>query len=241
MLEGWMKFGRSLRGLSLAGLLLVPGALGACVQDGASIHVICPVVPEDEDGLCYYDPGGTCELSGAMNLASVAEYRVGLRIDSGLKARGSEVPPRAETNRVALTSAKVEIRRTNGAMLVMPGLKNPFEVVAAGTIPPGGSGIMSVGLIPAEYVAQLRENAQSEDPLGQIVLSVRVHGITDGDVEVESNEWSWPIRLVAMSNVEDDGQCSRMGPVCFPGINVAVAACEVCYDADGKRDNCEPE
>lgn len=236
-----MKFGRSLRGLSLACLLLVPSAFFACVEDGASIHVICPIVPELEEDRCMYDPANACELAGAINLETVADYRVGLRIDSGLKARGSDVPPRAETNRVALTSAKVEIRRTNGARLVMPGLKNPYEVVGAGSVPPGGSGIMSVGLIPFEYLQQLRENAASEDPLHQIVLSVRVRGITDGDVEVESGEWSWPVQLFALSPIEKDQECVRMGSVCDPGINSAGAACQFCTDEAGKPDGCEPQ
>lgn len=236
-----MKFGRSLRGLSLAGLLLVPSAFGACVEDGASIHVICPIIPELQEGLCVYEPSNACELSGAVNLATVGTYSVGLRVDSGLKARGSDTPPRAETNRVALTSAEVEIRRTNGAKLVMPGLKNPFNVVGAGTVPPGGSGIMSVGLLPSEYLEQLRENAQSEAPLHQIVLAVRVFGITDGDVEVESNEWSWPVRLFAISPDEADLQCVRMGPVCTPGVNSAGAACQLCWDEDGKPESCQPK
>jgi hypothetical protein len=34
-----------------------------------------------------------------------------------------------------------------------------------------------------------------------------VHGLTDGDIRVESNEWLWPVRLLDKSPQAGDGEC----------------------------------
>jgi hypothetical protein len=182
-----------------------------------------------------FDPESTdCVALGVMNLASAAQYTSMLSVESGLKPRTSDVPPRAEPNRVALTGGTVELRKANGARLDIAGLANPYPIVGAGTVPPGGRGAMSVTLIPKEYADRLRENVLGSDPLAQILVVIKVRGVTDGDLEVESNEWSWPVRLDYRSPIETDNVCASID-FCpsLRGIDGFASACTCPEPADG--------
>lgn len=202
--------------------------VGACTDDGGSLHVICSIVPKVSANECTYDPeGGKCKIDGVLNLAAATHYASVLRVESGLKSRASNVPPRPEPNRIALHGGSVELRKGNGAPIKFDGLKNPYDFLGSGFVAPGGRGFMSVTLIPTEYVDQLRENAQSGDALDQIVLAVTAKGETDGQVDVESSEWLWPMRLTYQSPVEGEDGCFPNLPVCLgeEGTDQSASAC----------------
>ncbi len=196
---------------AFAGALCALTSVVGCAEDGVSLHVICPISPEIEDGKCVFDPSAeVCEYKGVMNLAAAAQYDTSLKVESGLKPRASEVPPRTEPNRLSLTGGEVELRKSDGARLDIPGLDNPYEFDGAGTVGPGGRGAMSVTLIPQQYADRLRENVLGAEPLPQIVAAVKVRGITDGGEDVESGEWLWPIRLLYESPVQGEASCQVM-------------------------------
>ena len=69
---------------------------------------------------------------------------------------------------------------------------------------------MSVTLIPKPYADRLRENVLGSDPLPEIVAAVTVSGVTDGDKDVDSGEWLWPISLMYESPVSGAGKCLEM-------------------------------
>jgi hypothetical protein len=163
---------------------------------------------------------------GVMNLAAASQYDTMLRVESGLKPRSSDIPPRAEPNRVQLIGGTVELRKENGARLDIAGLKNPYPFVGSGSADPGGRGAMSVTLIPKEYADRLRENVLGSDPLAQIVVVVKVKGVTDGEIDVESNEWAWPVRLEYTSPVAGEAGCQNID-YCLglEGIDGFASAC----------------
>ena len=193
---------------AIAGALCALASVTGCADDGASLHVVCPISPTVDDTTCVFDPASeVCVYKGAMNLAAAAQYDTSLNVESGLKARASDVPPRPEPNRLSLIGGQVEMRKSDGARLDIPGLDNPYDFDGAGTVPPGGRGAMTVTLIPKQYADRLRENVLGAAPLAQIVLAVKVRGVTDGGEDVESREWLWPISLSYDSPVESDGAC----------------------------------
>jgi hypothetical protein len=193
-------------------------ALGACTDDGAALHVICSIQPEVSEDGCLFDPESeTCVFKGRMNLAVATSYTAALRVESGLKPRNSNSPPRAEPNRINLTGGEVELRKTNGAPIKFRGLKNPYPFVGSGSVIPEEFGAMSVTLIPYEYVDQLRENARGDEPIEQILLAVKVKGVTDGQVAVESGEWIWPVQLDYLSPAKSENACN-------PAIQLACSS-----------------
>ena len=51
----------SLRVTALAGALCALASVAGCTEDGATIHVVCPISPEIEEDGCSWDPeGGDC-------------------------------------------------------------------------------------------------------------------------------------------------------------------------------------
>jgi hypothetical protein len=198
---------------SLVGVLGAALAMGGCTEDGTSLHVVCSIAPEISEEGCLYNPEGACEFQGVLNVQAAEQYAVALRVESGLTERASAAPPRPEPNRLAITGGTVEIRKPNGAPIKFAGLKNPFPFLGSGSVDPGGQGAITATLIPPECIDQLRENAATDDALTQIVLAVSVKGKTDGEVEMESAEWQWPLKVVSISPVEGEG-CRLVGQPC---------------------------
>lgn len=185
-----------------ASALFALGGVGACTDDGVSLHVICPIFPEIEDNGCVYNADSElCVLEGVMNLALTQEYKQRLRVESGLKAREREVPPLGETNGIQVRSAKVEVRLPSGGLIKFvspePNVApppNPFRVVATGYVPPGGNGVVALTLLTPAHAAGLR-SLGSMLP-SQIVIGVEIEGKTSGDVTVSAGEYAWPVRLI---------------------------------------------
>jgi hypothetical protein len=199
--------------------------LSGCTDDGVSVHVICAMVPELEENICTYDPAGEeCLLEGVMNLGATRYYRQNLRVESGLKPRAREVPPQAETNRVTLQSADVELRAATGQRIVFNGLPNPYKVTTTGYLPPDGIGVSSLTLIAPDYAAELARIS-----LTQIVIAMTLNGETDGSTSVSSAEFLWPVTLINVSS--DPAQAD-----CLP-----IDACSSNFGQDSYALACRPE
>ena len=206
--------------------------LGGCADDGVSAHVICAIEPEVEDNVCTYDVAGdTCLLSGVMNVAATGYYRQNLRVESGLKPRVRDVPPQSETARIALQSAKVELRSTRGERIDFerPDLPNPYRVTATGFIPPGGVGASSVTLIAPNYAAALAAKLQLQGGSLQIVIAVTLDGETDGQTSVSSGEFVWPVTLINVSSDPVDNDCRK------------VESCAGSFGQDNFATACRPQ
>jgi hypothetical protein len=204
---------RSLAFLLGAVATLLP--MQGCVDDGVSIHVICPIPPTVEDDGCTWEAGGeTCAAEGVLNLRAGSFYRMTLRVESGLKPRARDVPPISEPNGVQITKARVELRDASGARIIFGAddegseLKNPFDVVATGYLEPNGLSPTTLVVIPSAYALKLRSNpkvASSNPRLDQVVAAIQLTGKTNGDVTTESAEYQWPIRLINRSTTMGEG------------------------------------
>ncbi len=229
-----MKFGL------LAVGLVAPIAATACTADGVALHIECNIAPDVSDEGCIWDPSSdACVFNGQLNVRAATSYVAGFRVASGLKPRASTSPPRAEPNGIQLSEAEIELRTPGGAPLDPEGLDNPYTLVAAGYVPPEGTGLMQIELLPPAYVSFLRElELDSDNPLGQVVASVTIRGVTDGQTKVETAPFYWPIRLVDTSPIVERGQCRVFETVCLStqGIDGFASAC-LCDTASGG--NCD--
>lgn len=212
---------------SFRSLALVVGALGTqaitqgCVDDGVSMHVICPIPPEVDEGGCTWDPAGdTCVAEGVINLQSATRYGVTLRVESGLKPRARDVPPIGEPNGVQISRARIELRSVDGARVdfLDANAPNPFDVVASGFLAPNSAGATTLQIIPQAYLSLLKEKVDLKDPKWQqLVAAITLRGKTSGDVDVESSEYFWPIRLIRTSTVLTEGACVPID-TCVGGV-----------------------
>jgi hypothetical protein len=221
------RFKNSLAGRALALALPLLGAplLASCVDDSASLRVECSIIPEVNDNVCVFDPGGDCLLEGRLNILAATYYHGTLRLTNGLRARARNIPVQAETNGIDVREFEVEVLNTAGGRIKFTNLPNPFTVKTSGWIPVGGSGVASGEFLPTGYVNQIKAAEMGTNPLGQIVVSVIVRGKTQGDVDVETAPWHWPIRLFQI-NPNDRDECQLFDEgICNFGQDDYVAAC----------------
>lgn len=172
------------------------------------MHVICPIFPEIEDGVCAYEATGeACVLEGRMNLALTDVYKQSFRVESGLKARERSIPPLGETNGIQIRSALVDVRLPSGDRIdfeaSVPGVPNPFRVVSSGYIAPQSMGIVSLELLTPQHTEVLRSVGVS-----QIVIQVEIEGIASGGQHVKAGEYAWPVRLFNTTQCVDIPYCS---------------------------------
>ncbi|HEX5658917.1 MAG TPA: hypothetical protein VFX59_17100 [Polyangiales bacterium] len=204
---------RMSRALGVIGLTALAAG---CADDGVSLHAVCPIAPELTEGACVYDPGSdVCVGDGVLNVAAASSYRLNLKVESGLKSRMRDVPLLAETNGMQITSAEVELRVPSGGVInlpetkigdvVYPRLDNPLRVSATGYLDPQGSVVVPVVIFGSEYVRRFAAATN----LSQIVAAVTLHGKTNGDEEVESGEFNWPIRLITANPAQVGGECQE--------------------------------
>ena len=206
---------------SFRSLALCMSALGAlalthgCVDDGVSLHVICPIVPSFDGTSCTYDPDATtCVAEGALNVQLAKSYSTAFRIQSGLRPRARDVPPVSEPNGMQIRSAKIELRLPSGEVIEDFGTEgnppkpvlNPFEVAASGYVPAGGMAAVQLLLLTQAHVRALVDSAMSPK-FPEIVAAVKVKGRTNGQEDVESGEYIWPIRLLGRSPHKADRLC----------------------------------
>jgi hypothetical protein len=212
------------RALALAATLVGASLVASCADDSVSLRVQCAIIPEVDNNICTFDPNGDCLLEGKLNVLSATYYHGTLSLRNGLRARSRNIPVQAETNGIAVYEFEVEVLNTAGGRIKFSNLPNPFTVKTSGWIPVDGTGVASGEFLPTGYVSQIKAAEMGANPLGQIVVSVVVKGKTQGDVDVETAPWQWPIRLFQLNPNGADCQLFDDG-VCNAGQDNYVAAC----------------
>jgi hypothetical protein len=209
---------RSIQGALLLSLASTP-ALGSCVADSVSLRISCNIVPESD---CTYESGGACYLDGALNLASSRNrYHAVLLVANGLKSRARDVPPQAEPNGVTVKELEIEVTDSAGRKPNFRTYPNPFTVQATGTVEPGEDAPVGAELLPAPYIAALRELK-----LSSVRLSIIARGKTWGNVEVESAAWPWSIQLISVSEDPSSTECVQVkDDICTLGQDRWANAC----------------
>ena len=212
------------RALVWAPLLGAP-ILASCADDSVSLRVTCAIIPEVDENICTFEADGACLLEGKLNILSATYYHGTLSMTNGLSPRERDIPVQGETNGIEVREFEIEVLNTAGGRIRFSGLPNPFTVKTSGWIPVGGAGVASGEFLPTGYVNQIAAAEMGDNPLGQIVVSVIARGWTQGDVEVETAPWQWPIRLFQINPRSRDQCVIFEDGVCNPGQDNYVAAC----------------
>ncbi|MBN1655560.1 MAG: hypothetical protein JXA30_17465 [Deltaproteobacteria bacterium] len=164
-------------------------ALAACVDEAPAL-VVVNAIPLDED--CVAKTGEDIVRSrGRYDVFCGTSYLVPFEVWSYMVARGDPERPRAETNVAQFDRAEVQLLTPDDATIVPT-----FSVPVGGSLLPGdgtdpGKAVVWVELIPAKAVSELPQ----PDEYSQIVAQVQLFGKTNGDVEVETGEFRFPIDL----------------------------------------------
>ena len=204
---------RNSKSVASAALLAAWAAVGGCVDDNQSVYIVGVAIPTASDSSCSFE-GETTLLNGTYDPSRGNSYIVYPRVINALLPRANEIRP--ESNGVYIELAVVSIVSTNAPDVTIA----EYSVPAHGFIPPGGSsGVVAVEAIPAG----VGTTADS----GQLILNIRLVGRTQGDIDIETGDFTWPVSLCngclftpcdpAVGNDEPGlGACS-------PGSNFATA------------------
>ncbi len=204
-------------------------SLVGCVDDNVSVFVTGNLAPTIEDTGCSYDPASTALiLQGTLDVGGARNYVVHPRVTNQLQRRGAI--GRGETNGVFINRAEVTLTNQEGALIDLGGLPNPFSVpltvyvpAAASADAPGvGTGVLE--LIPPDYAVSL-----PIPPGGSTLLlaSVRLVGQTQGEIDIETGEWLYPINVCNGCLLACGGDPEEI-MTCSPGMDfpyIDAAAC----------------
>lgn len=199
-------------------------AVTGCVDhDAASFFISGAVAPDGDD--CLLEPGNALVSRGVFNVEQRAGYFVFPLYNNQLVSQGSEAPLRADTNGVLIQGAEIELRDAAGVALDFGGLPNPFTVPTSDFVPStpsvnaAGQAVGSILAIPPAYADVLftQLGGAGGDPAASniVVAAISVFGETTGEVDVEADEWLWPIDICR-------GGCLFL---CLPPEEMADAVC----------------
>lgn len=173
--------------------------MAACVDNDASaFFVSAHVKPEVGEDACSLEVGNALVSRGVFNVESRDGYFVFPLYNNQLRDRGSDAPLRSDPNGVLITSAEVELRKADGSVIAFAGLPNPFSVATSDFVPSTESfsepaqAVGNILAIPPAYADSLAGMFTDQDV---VVAAISVFGETTGGVDVESDEWLWPIDL----------------------------------------------
>lgn len=189
-------------------------ALIGCADDNVSVFITGMAIPSVSEGVCEYD-ASTMLSSGTYDPSQGDSYILFASVNNALIPRANELRP--ETNGVFITDAVVNVVDSNGGASIAE-----YSVPATGYIAPGSSAVVSMEAIPS-----------SIDVAGttQVILEVSLRGQTQGEIEIETGSFSWPVSvcsgcLFPTCIVSTDGDIDESLGVCSPGSNFQlITAC----------------
>lgn len=171
-------------------MLVAVGAMGlsqGCAENYTSAFVAGVLFPESG---CSFE----CDLStsllpfGTLDLSLLANYRAVLLVGNQLRPRGSADQLRAESARIVLRGAIIELTDPAGEPIA-----EPFSSPGVGFVHPGsgntpGSGCLSVEVIPPDYL-DLPQRGEPE----LVIAHIRAYGESLGGSLIVSSVLSFPI------------------------------------------------
>jgi hypothetical protein len=141
--------------------------------------------------------------TGFLDVGVASSYVVYPLVGNQLLAKGDARQSKAETNRVQIEGAEIELVEPSGASLGgIGGLPNPYTVIASGTIDPTSSAdatynFTAVELMPPVFVQAYRRTlaAAGIGASRTIHARIKVFGKTLGGTEVETGIFTYPINV----------------------------------------------
>lgn len=240
----WLR--NSLSVLGVTGLCTLAAA--GCEDNESMLFIVGVLAVETTNCVAKPERGATLRAGGTLDTALASSYRAALLVGSQLTQRGSREQLRTETARLSLEGAEVTLTDAGGTPLNLgDGVGNPFSTLGTGFVDPAGGtdpgfGVIFVDVVPA--VIQPSVSAALEHGDGIVVAKIRAFGSTLGGQDVESGEYTFPLRicdgcLINYPNTAnsamggEDYVCQSTAPaaatstVCFFGQD-AIVPCTQC-------------
>ncbi|MEM9194008.1 MAG: hypothetical protein AAGF12_32835 [Myxococcota bacterium] len=201
-------------------------SVGCVDDDGSSVIFAGVIAPDDE---CVYAPDQTQLLFGRLNLDLATEYRIVVQFNNQLIPQVSNAPLRGETNGVFIQGAEVEIKDAALDTISFAGLPNPFTIRSSGFIQPGGATTAALEVIPPVYFDPLKTITQ--DGSVTIVVEVRAFGETSGKIDIEVDDFTWPVTLTRQFDLGLACTADTELNLCSPFANGAGLVCNCGADS----------
>lgn len=223
-------------------LLIAP----ACAHNDESVVIQGVLLPPEvtDTGSCIFDPGSTTQLfSGNMDVAVAKSYQLVVKVENNIQARASGDKVRAESNSILLTGATVKLTRPTGETV------DEFTNLASATIKPAQTisptaGVMEVVAVSPKAAGILHDELKRRDSTTVVIANIKVFGRTLGGIDVESNEYPFPITVCRGCKIDfgcaPTGATTCNGPppqerqaackgTCFSGQD-GIVPCQACTD-----------
>lgn len=203
MAASWVKLASAV-GVASALCSLIP----SCADNNETIFIRqvqalrAPECTVTSDATAFVAPTGFVDAGLATN------YVIFPLVGSQLQARGDARQSKAESNRVVIEGAEVELVEPTGDALGLTGrdgsgLPNPYTVIATGTIDPSASsdatyGVTEVEVMPPVFLEAYRRQILAPRGIGTsrtVHARIRVFGKTLGGTEVETAVFTYPINV----------------------------------------------
>ncbi len=187
----------------VAGLVVSAAAIttAGCADNRSSLFIRQVQAPDEaDDGTCSYtaDPGVEALAVGVMDLMFTTQYRAGLLVGNQLVTRGSTEKSAAETARVELRGAEVNIETGTGEVIRSYTVEaSGFADASQGGTP--GWGVVQAVLVDTAAAEQIRSKLAGggvrSKGIARLVSVVKVFGRSLGGQDLESGEFRFPVEV----------------------------------------------
>ncbi|XXX75983.1 hypothetical protein WMF30_50875 [Sorangium sp. So ce134] len=213
------------RRLCALALLAVSGGLlaSACADNESSLFVRMRMA-RSGDCTVTCGPGEPFWTEDSVDAAYAGSHSATLLVGNQIVQRGDPDVLRTETSRIQLYEAEVRVADLEGNPVT-----EGYVVPITGLVDPGsgddaGYNCTEVLLIDGATMDDLRVQAANRGGDVQVVATVVLRGRTLGGQEVETAEWSYPVRVCFA--------CSRCVDTFPPTCCASSASNEECEEID---------
>ena len=194
--------------ISLIVAITAAGAAApACATNDQTIFVRGALAPSTnrQNGACTYtnDPQQAELFFGRLDVGLADSYVAVLLVGNQSIPRGDNLSNRAESNRVHINGGVVRVTEADGTLI------REFTSLATGFADPQNNNAPAYGVIsligfdaPTKDIILNTGNLHPEQPglpnraaLKTVLLNIKVFGKTLGEVDVESDEYQFPLQV----------------------------------------------
>jgi hypothetical protein len=203
MAASWVKLASAV-GIASALCSMIP----SCADNNETIFIRQVQALRAPECTVTADATAFVASTGFVDVGLATNYVVFPLVGSQLLARGDARQSKAESNRVLIQGAEVELVEPTGDALSLSGLDggalpNPYTVLATGTIDPSASaeasyGVTEVEVMPPVFLEAYRRQILAPRGIGTsrtVHARIRVFGKTLGNTDVETGIFTYPINV----------------------------------------------
>lgn len=172
--------------------------IAACAHNDQSVVILGVAAPPkpNDTGVCLFDPATKEQLfSGKVDVAIAKSYELVLRVENNIVKGANPDKVKAESNTILLTGATVKLTRPTGETIdEFTNLSSATVKAAQGSTPTPG--VMKAVAISPKAAQILHDEIRRRDAEVVVIANIKVFGRTLGGIDVESNEYPFPITVV---------------------------------------------